>query len=321
MIPYTLAQNDRELSALVARLRTQRIARLAIDVEGENNLHTYGIHVSLIQLFDGKEGAIVDVLSIRDRALLRQLLENAPWVLVWFDAANDLLSFQHALDIRPSPTRDLAIAARLLGKPGGLHAMTGQPGSASAKDRFQKSNWMRRPLSRALLEYAISDVTHLLELDDAFDAELRQKGLREEFEARNIAAQNAERTWDPLSNYVRIPGYNRLPRERQRFAKILWHARELYGKQHDLPPGNVASKQDLRAIIDRDLHDAEAIARFLNENRKRNHIVARDLGEGLAEAAAQAEGQGEKRVSPGFSRRGRGRLGSPREAQRSKGDR
>ncbi len=299
MIPYTFVQDDRQLESLIAGLRSSHVTRLAIDVEGENNLHSYGIHVALIQLFDGTQGAVVDVLAIRDRSLLKQLLENAPWVLVWFDAANDLLSFQHALSIRPSPIRDLAIAARLLGKQGGLHAMTGQPGSASAKDRFQKSNWMRRPLSRALLDYAISDVTHLLPLDDSLDAELRQEGLLEEFNARNKVAETAERAWDPWSNYVRIPGYNRLPPDRQRFARLLWYARELYGKQHDLPPGNVASKQDMRAIIDRGLRSAQGIAGFLNQSRKSNRVNAEDLDARLAEA----EGLIGAETGPGENRR------------------
>jgi ribonuclease D len=162
--------------------------------------------------------------------------------------------------------------------------MTGQPGTASTKDKFQKSNWMRRPLSRALLDYAISDVTHLLPLDESFDAELREKGLREEFNARNRIAEEAERTWDPWSNFVRIPGYNRLPPDQQRFARLLWYARELYGQQHDLPPGNVASKQDMRAIIDRGLRNADGIAGFLNQSRKNNRVSVDDLDARLAEA-------------------------------------
>ena len=89
--------------------------RLAIDVEGENNLHRYGIHVALIQLFDGARGYIVDPLALRDTGSLKLLLENAPWELVWFDAGNDLLSFQHALDMRPSPILDLDTVAAASG--------------------------------------------------------------------------------------------------------------------------------------------------------------------------------------------------------------
>ena len=291
MIPYSLVQTNAELAALVARLRSDGVTRLAIDVEGENNLHRYGIHVALIQLFDGKNGAIVDVPAITDRGLLSQLLENAPWVLVWFDAANDLLSFQHALSLRPSPILDLAVAARLLGNMGGLHALTGQPGSSSAKDKFQRANWLRRPLSRALLDYAISDVTHLLELADRLETALKEKGLLAEFQARNQAAQDAERAWDPMSNYIRIPGYHRLPPDAQRQARLVWYARELYGRLRDVPPGTVASKQEMRAIIDKGLREAAGITAFLNHGRKHFIVDARDLARMMVEAEAMCRAE------------------------------
>lgn len=284
MAGYDLIQTDEALARMVARLRDARVRRLAIDVEGENNLHRYGIHVALIQLFDGARGYIVDPLSLQDPGHLKALLENSPWELVWFDAGNDLLSFQHAMGIRPAPILDLAIAARLLGKMGGLQALTGQGGSARAKDKFQRANWLRRPLSPALLDYAISDVMYLFALSDALMKELEDRGLMEAFQAKNLETQNAERAWDPYSNFTRIPGFNRLSRPERRFAKVLWYARELYGRNHDMPPGNVASKQDMRAIVDKGLRAANEIARFLNERRARNRIDADDLAARFREA-------------------------------------
>jgi ribonuclease D len=281
---YDLIQTDEGLSRMVSRLREARVKRLAIDVEGENNLHRYGIHVALIQLFDGARGYIVDPLALKDTDGLKPLLEKAPWELVWFDAGNDLLSFQHAMGIRPAPILDLAVAARLLGKPGGLQALTGHGGSARSKDKFQRANWLRRPLSTALLDYAISDVMNLFSLSDTLLKELEAKGLTEAFLAKNLETQNAERAWDPYSNYTRIPGFNRLPHAEKRFAKVLWYARELYGQVHDMPPGNVASKQDMRTIIDKGVRSAEEIARFLNGNRSRNRIDPADLAVRFREA-------------------------------------
>jgi len=297
---YELIQTDSELMRLVSRLRDARVLRLAIDVEGENNLHSYGIHVALIQLFDGTRGFIVDPLAIRTTDLLKPLLEGAPWELVWFDAGNDLLSFQHALGIRPAPILDLVIAARLLGKTGGLQVMTGHGGSARSKDRFQRANWLRRPLSTALLDYAISDVLHLHALADELLAELERKGLLEAFRLKNLETQNAERAWDPFANYTRIPGFNRLPRGERQFAKVLWYARELYGRAHDMPPGNVASKLDMRSIVDKGLRSADQIARFLNEHRERNRIEAHDLAVKLKDAEARAAAEaGERESRPG----------------------
>ncbi len=287
MAGYQLITTEEGVSRLVARLRDERVGRLAIDVEGENNLHRYGIHVALIQLFDGRQGYIVDPLALKNPRALKPLLEQAPWELVWFDAGNDLLSFQHALGIRPSPILDLAVAARLLGKNGGLHDLTGQPGSSKAKDKFQRANWLRRPLSAALLDYAISDVLHLHTLADTLLAELETKGLTQKFQQKNRETQDAERSWDPFANYTRIPGFGRMSRPDRRFAQVLWHARELYGKAHDLPPGNVASKQDMKVIVDKGLRRAGDIAAFLNEHRERNRVVASDLERLMGEAERQ----------------------------------
>jgi ribonuclease D len=287
---YELITTDEGLARLVSRFRDARLERLAIDVEGENNLHRYGIHVALIQLFDGERGFIVDPLALPGPRGLKPLLEQAPWELVWFDAGNDLLAFQHALGIKPSPILDLAVAARLLGRTGGLHAFTGQAGSAKAKDKFQRANWLRRPLSPALLEYAISDVLHLHELADSLLSELERRNLLEAFRAKNLETQNAERSWDPFANYTRIPGFGRMSRPDRQFARVLWHARELYGKAHDLPPGNVASKQDMRAVVDQGLRTAEQIAKFLNAHREKNRIVPADLARCLSEAERQVPG-------------------------------
>ena len=287
---YELITTDEGLARLVSRLRDARLKRLAIDVEGENNLHRYGIHVALIQLFDGERGFIVDPLALPDPRGLKPLLEQAPWELVWFDAGNDLLSFQHALGIRPSPILDLAVAARLLGRTGGLHAFTGQAGSSKAKDKFQRANWLRRPLSPALLEYAISDVLHLHELADSLLEELGQRNLLEAFRTKNLETQNAERSWDPFANYTRIPGFGRMSRPDRQFARVLWHARELYGKARDLPPGNVASKQDMKTIVDRGLRTAEQIAKFLNDHRAKNRVIPQDLARFLNEAERQVPG-------------------------------
>jgi ribonuclease D len=289
---YELIQTDPALADLLALLVSRE--RLAVDLEGENNLHAYGIRVCLIQLFDGEKGYIVDPLAIRDKELLRALLEGSGWVKVMFDSANDLLALRHDLGIRPRAMYDLAVAAQLLGLRGGLHAHLGQPAdggaplSARAKDRFQKSNWLRRPLTKAMLDYAISDVTGLLELADTMAAELARKGLTAEFEKRNRERLEKVRAWDPLANFTRIPGFGRMNAPARGRAKVLWYAREYYARSHDLPPEAVASKPQLARIVSLGLEDAEAIAAFLNEGRKRNPVDPRSLRATLAGAERDA---------------------------------
>ncbi len=299
MASYELVNTDGDLARLVRELADRD--RVAVDIEGENNLHAYGIRVCLVQLFDGRRGWLVDPLAVHDRSLLADLLERSAWSKVMFDAANDLLALRHDLGVRLAPLCDLAIAARLLGLKGGLRShLEGRPTasaplSARAKDRFQKANWLRRPVSPAMLEYALSDVLDLLPLADRMAADLAARGLTAEFDRLNAEAAAKERTWDPLPNFTRIPGFQRMPAAARRRAKVLWYAREYYARAHDLSPEAVASKPALAQIVAAGLRSAGDIAARLNEGRTRNRIDPRGLADSLAEAerdAAADQGRG-----------------------------
>lgn len=274
MQDYKLIQTEEDVADLAGRLRDNGCVRAAIDIEGENNLHAYGIRVSLIQIFDGRRAFVIDVLSLPSSRALSSLLQESSWVKVMYDAANDMLAFQHDLGISPAPIVDVAIAAQLLKRPGGLSALSPNGRSRSSKDKFQKANWMRRPLPRDLLEYAVSDVLSLPEIADELLAELAQKKLMMEFLRKNWERQSMVRSWNPLANYTRIPGYNHMNADARRLARVLWYAREYYARQLDLSPEMVASKQLLKRIIDERVGDADGIIRVLNEGRKRGPIQA-----------------------------------------------
>ena len=288
MQDYKLIRTDDGVTSLANHLRDSGCIRAAVDIEGENNLHSYGIRVSLIQIFDGKRAFVIDVLALSSSKALAFLLQGSSWLKVMYDAANDLLAFQHDLGFNPAPIVDVALAAQLLKKPGGLSALSPGGRSRSSKDRFQKANWMRRPLPPDLLEYAVSDVLGLPDIADALLGELGQKKLMMEFLRKNWERQTAVRTWDPLANYVRIPGYHHLKPEGRRLARVLWHAREYYARQLDLSPEMVASKQLMRRIVDENAADAAAMVRLLNENRKREPILLAEFEACLAKAQRDA---------------------------------
>ncbi len=292
MRDYTLIRTDAEVAALASRLRDSRCIQAGLDIEGENNLHAYGIRVALIQIFDGARGYIIDVPSLDSRASLGALLQDSSWLKIMYDAGNDLMAFNHDLGLRVAPIIDIAIAAQLLGKQGGLHALLPAERSRSAKDKLQKANWMRRPLSREMLEYAISDVVGLPELSDQMLRDLAEKGLLADFLKKNWERQSAERSWNPLANFTRIPGYNHLRGDKRRFARVLWYAREYYAQAHDLTPETVASKPLMRRIVDEHPPDAAAIVQLLNKGRRGSLVDERDFTAQLARAEKDAPDTG-----------------------------
>jgi ribonuclease D len=284
MAGYRYIQADRELAGLLERLRGQNPDRVALDLESEHNLHSYGIHVSLIQLYDGESVALIDALAIRDRALLRVLLEETPWVKVMFDASGDLATLRTALDLGIRPIFDLAIAARLLGRPGSLSSLV-SPGGPASKSRFQKANWMKRPIPEDMLEYAAGDVRPLLDLADSLLGELISSGQLFRFMAKNAEVQVKTHSRDPYQGYRRLPAYSKLSPAQKRLLADLWQAREKYAERHDLPPHNVAEHDVLVGLARTGPGDPDKIATALNRQRSRVRIDTAEFAALLRESS------------------------------------
>ena len=58
-----------------------------------------------------------------------------------------------------------------------------------AKKKFQQYNWMRRPIQKDALEYALEDVRYLFDLKTALLKELGALDLLDEYEKNNRAVQ------------------------------------------------------------------------------------------------------------------------------------
>jgi len=290
---YRLVQTDRELARLLERLRQDNPQAVAVDLESEHNLHSYGIHVALVQLFDGRQAHLLDTLAIKDRGLLRGLLEESPWVKVMFDASGDLATLGTALQMSIRPVFDLAIAARLLGRPGSLSKLL-DVDSAAGKSRFQKANWLKRPLPPEQLEYAAGDVLPLLGLADRLLAEMAERGLLYRFLSANARVQEKTRARDPYQGYRRLPEFRRFSAEQKRALALLWRAREKYAELHDLPPHNVAAHEVLAAIARGAPADPKAMAEALGRQRSRVRVDVEEM----AGLIRRAVGDGEEAPGP-----------------------
>jgi len=305
---YRLVQTDGELTRLLERLRQDNPQAVAVDLESEHNLHSYGIHVALVQLFDGRQAHLIDTLAVRDRGLLRSLLEDSPWVKVMFDASGDLATLGTALEMSIRPVFDLAIAARLLGRPGSLAKLLG-PESAGGKSKFQKANWLKRPLPPEQLEYAAGDVRPLLGLADQLLAEMAQRGLLYRFLSANARVQEKARARDPYQGYRRLPEFRRFSAEQKRALALLWRAREKYAELHDLPPHNVAAHEVLAGIARAAPADPRAMAEALGQRRSRVRVDVEELTR-LIRAAGEAPEPGGAAGEPPDAE---GAVGAPEE--------
>ena len=83
---------------------------IAIDIEGEFNLHCYGEHLCLVQIYDGTNEIIIDPFKLKDFAALKSIFEKRDLLKIMYDATSDaaLLSVEYGiriksiLDLRPA---------------------------------------------------------------------------------------------------------------------------------------------------------------------------------------------------------------------------
>jgi ribonuclease D len=228
-------------------LRLRQAARLAIDLEA-NSMFAYRERVCLIQITIPGKDFVVDPLAIGDLSGLGELIQDPGVEKIFHAAEYDLILLKRDYGWELNNLFDTMWAARILGY--------AQVGLASLLERFyrvkldkrhQKSNWCRRPLTRAQLAYAHLDTHYLLDLRDRLDDELRARDCQDEA-AEIFAEQTAVRIpnngFDPDSFWT-INGVGDLPSEGRVIARALHIYRDQEARRRNLPAFKVFGDRTL----------------------------------------------------------------------------
>ena len=159
-------------SELTERLQL-RPSRIGLDTEFIRE-RTYWPQLALVQMAIGEEILLIDPLIPGMTDALKDWLVAPDIVKVMHSASEDLVTFKCACGVLPRPLFDTQIAAALAGVGGGMgyqKLVQEVTGTLLTKGET-RSDWMRRPLSPAQLEYAADDVRYLFAIHDALTAKL-----------------------------------------------------------------------------------------------------------------------------------------------------
>jgi len=174
-VPYWIQHPDE----LAQRLQ-QRPTRIGLDTEFIRE-RTYWPQLALVQMAVGDEILLIDPLIPGMTEALKPWLADTGIIKVMHSASEDLVAFKCACGVLPRPLFDTQIAAGLANVGAGMgyqKLVNEATGTLLAKGET-RSDWMRRPLSGAQLEYAADDVRYLFALQDMLDAKLGELGRRE----------------------------------------------------------------------------------------------------------------------------------------------
>ena len=210
--------------ALRARIATPPAA-IGLDTEFIRE-RTYWPQLALVQIALGESDddiLLVDPLRPGMAKALAPLLADPGVLKLMHSPSEDLVAFKHACGVLPAPLFDTQAAAALCGLGSGLgyqKLVQAVTGVELAKGET-RSDWLRRPLSPAQLDYAADDVRHLHALHRDLQSRLATNGraawLAEDSERQlaNATSDDSDR-WPHLAirsaQFLDVDGQRRLLR-------------------------------------------------------------------------------------------------------------
>jgi ribonuclease D len=244
---YTFITTDAGLADFTQALQNAGVQTLAMDFEGESNLHDYGERLCLIQVYDGQRFTVLDPLTI-GREAMKTFLGDRKILKLFFGAGSDIQLAFKQFDVPMNAVLDLQILAQTLGYTKlGLDSILEEclgVAPSSAKKRFQMNNWTTRPISPEAIDYALNDVEHLFALHDLFIARLEEsKKLAEAL--RQVVLRTPSPLTEGIPGVFRSREYRDLNGPRKRHFERLVDIREQLAMELNWPPENIFSKAQM----------------------------------------------------------------------------
>lgn len=250
--------NDEALARLVAALGETSIA--AVDTEFVRE-KTYYPQLCLIQIGTGAQVACVDCLAGLDLEPLFGRLFDASFTWVVHSARQDLEVIFQRTGRMPPHVIDTQVAAALTGYAPqvGLEGLLQRAVGVELGESFARTDWSRRPLPEAALQYALDDVRYLLQAWDRLEAELARLGRRDWLreDCRRMLAEQP--IADTTAIWSRLKGVHGLPFAAQCAALGLVRWREAAAQRSDRPRRWLLADEVLLAIAAALPRDAAAL--------------------------------------------------------------
>ena len=264
---YRYIDSDAELRASVVALSGE--PRFALDTEFHRE-RSYWPEAALIQIAWPGDLVLIDPLAVDVRPLSEVL--SGGGLMVAHAASQDLEVLEHCCGAVPARIFDTQIAAGFLGR--GTPALSSlyeseigwRPPKA---DRL--TDWLVRPLKTSQLEYAASDVMHLLEIHDRMAARLDELGRVDWAEAEfALLLERSRRARRPEEAWTRLKEVRHLRRRDLPVVRSVAMWRELRAARVNQPVRHVLPDM---AVV--------SIARAAPRTTE-NLAAVRGVGEGVA---------------------------------------
>jgi ribonuclease D len=222
---------------------------LGLDTEFMRD-RTYYAQLCLLQLGSTDLAVCVDPLALESLEPLRPLMA-APRSCKIVHAARQDLEVLAPVVGAVHNVFDTQVAAALVGFSAqvGYADLVREVLGVTLHKSQTRTDWSRRPLSAAQIDYALDDVRHLPQLRDQLGERLERLGRSTWFEEEMAQIGSESFVIDPEQAWLRIRAFADLDPDRQRLARLLAGWRERRAIASNRPRGWILPDPALRDIV------------------------------------------------------------------------
>jgi len=285
---YRFIRTPAELEQFVSRIGQEKI--IAVDLEADSMFH-FQEKVCLLQMAGNGENVVIDPLEVNDLSPLAPIFKNRDVCKVFHGSDYDVRSLYRDFSIEINNLFDTQLASMFMGqRETSLGAVVCNRFGIQLDKRYQKKDWSQRPLPDGMIEYAASDVYHLIPLARMLMDELEEKGrlgwVREECDYLS-EVRPMENGSDPL--FLRFRGAGRLPRRNLAALEGLLQYRRELAEKKDRPLFKVISNTTLLKIATGMAQTPQAMEAARCLSAKQIRIYGKPLSAIVKKANALAE--------------------------------
>ena len=235
---------------------------------------TFYPRLGLVQLAIEQECYLIDPVAIKDLSSLGKLISEPSVVKILHDAQQDLVILKAAAGAEPKNIFDTRLAYGFCSDSSilSLSALLEKTLDINLPKTETRANWLMRPLTDKMVEYACDDVKHLTELMNfIIDSAKKQNTatwLKEELKIYDCPSLYAEIA--PDEYFRKIKGIDKLQSTNLAVLRELAAWREKTARQKDRPRGHIIDNNIL-------LNLAYKCPGTLEDLKKINHLSPRNI--------------------------------------------
>ncbi len=270
---FEVISTTQDLQTFVAKIKDAKW--LAIDTEFLRE-KTYYAKLCLIQVEADGHRACIDPLSIDDLSVFSELMHSPNIIKVLHAAHQDLEILLEITGKVPAPIFDTQVAASVLGigdQMGYARLVESMLNVSLAKTQ-SRTDWSKRPLRDAQLEYAIDDVRYLAQIYPMMLEKLEEQD-RLSWLSKDFAKATNPETYaaNPYERWKKVKGNQILKRPQLAILRELAAWREERAEQSDRPRKWILSDDVLLDMARQQPSTVEAIKeiRGINPDRSQKY--------------------------------------------------